>query len=176
MTTTTSDDRSIVDEARERIAEPYRAGSDHPVGSYLGVMGVYGAVTTALGVLAWRRGKVPDRIAAGDLALITAATYRLSRTLAKDPVTSPIRAPFTRFAGTSGPAELKEDVRGTGLQKSVGELVTCPFCLAQWVATGFAFGLLFAPRPTRFVASVMTAVAGADLLQFAHASAQQAAE
>jgi hypothetical protein len=28
----------------------------------------------------------------------------------------------------------------------MGELLTCPFCLGQWVATGLIFGLVLAPR------------------------------
>jgi hypothetical protein len=38
----------------------------------------------------------------------------------------PDRVPFTAYQGTSGPAELDEEVRGEGVQKAVGELVTCP--------------------------------------------------
>ncbi len=59
------------------------------------------------------------RIQLGDLALLSVATHKISRLLAKDPVTSPLRAPFTRFEGTSGPAELKEDVRGVGARRWV---------------------------------------------------------
>jgi Protein of unknown function (DUF1360) len=32
----------------------------------------------------------------------------------RNPVTSPLRAPFTRYSGTSGEAELAEEVRGRG--------------------------------------------------------------
>lgn len=52
----------------------------------------------------------------------------------------------------------------------MGALVTCPFCLALWVATGFGFGLVAAPRATRFAAAILTAVTGADVLQFAYAT------
>ena len=96
------------------------------------------------------------------------ATRKPSRLLAKDPVTSPLRAPFTRFAGTSGPAELQEKVRGRGFRRAMGALVTCPFCLAVWVATSFGFSLVVAPRATRFAASVLTAVTGAEVLHLAY--------
>lgn len=59
-----------------------------------------------------------------DVTFCAIATHKLSRLLAKDPVTSPPRVPFTRYAGASGPAELQEDVRGQGAQKTIGELVT----------------------------------------------------
>lgn len=136
-------------------------------------MAAYAGVTGALsGAVKLSGRRLPARVPWGDLALLTVATFRVSRLLSKDPVTSPLRAPFTRFEGTSGPAELKEEVRGSGFRKAVGELVTCPFCLAQWTATAFAFGLVLAPRPTRFVAAVMTAVAGSDLLQLAYNAAE----
>jgi hypothetical protein len=102
------------------------------------------------------------------------ATHRLSVLVAKDSVTSPIRAPFTRYEGVEGPSKLKESVRGEGVRHSIGELLTCPFCLSQWTATGFAIGTVFAPRATRLVATTFAAVGLADLLQFARAKAQQA--
>jgi Protein of unknown function (DUF1360) len=77
------------------------------------------------------------------------ATHKCARLLAKDPVTSPPRAPFTAFKGTSAPAELQEEPRGTGLRKAVGELIVCPFRVGQWVATGFVSGLVLRPRATR---------------------------
>jgi len=92
-------------------------------------------------------------------------------------VTSPLRAPFTRYTGTGGPAEVKEEVReGSQLRHSLGELLTCPFCLDMGVATGFAVGLVFVPKFTRLVAGVFTVLTGADFLQLAYAMAQQSAE
>jgi hypothetical protein len=76
----------------------------------------------------------------------------------------------------AGPAELQEGVRGSGIRKAVGELVSCPFCLSQWVSTGFTFGLLVAPRATRWAASIFASLALADFLQFAYAWAEQQAE
>jgi hypothetical protein len=87
-----------------------------------------------------------------------------------------LRAPFTRYAGTAGPAEVQEETRhDSQLRHSVGELLTCPFCLDMWVATAFVIGLIVAPRLTRLVAGSFTALAGADFLQLAYAKAQQSA-
>jgi hypothetical protein len=137
-------------------------------------MGVYGVAVTA-GVIALRRRNrpLPD-VRLFDIALVGLATHKVSRRVSKDSVTSPLRAPFTRFKGAGAPGELSEEVRGQGMHRAVGELITCPFCLAQWVATAFAFGLVLAPRPTRFIASVFTTVATADLLQFVYAGAEKA--
>lgn len=76
-----------------------------------------------------------------------------------------------------GYAVVMEDVRESGsLRHAVGELLSCPFCLAIWVATGFSAGFLFAPSFTRVIASALTAVAGADYLQLIYAYLHQAAE
>ena len=93
----------------------------------------------------------------------------------KNTVTSPLRPPFTRFAQPSGDTELAKEVRGE-TKHAVGELISCPFSLAHWIATTFAFGLIFAPRATRLTAARMTAVAGSDFLQLAYAWGQQKTE
>ena len=100
------------------------------------------------------------------------ATFRLARRIAKDPVTarSGRRSPVP---GPSGHAEVAEEVREHGgVKHAVGELLTCPFCLAQWVGTGFVFGYVTAPKATRLAALTMTMVAGSDVLQFAYDAIQ----
>lgn len=157
-----------LDTPRE-IKQEYAHGHDRPLGSYAAIDAVYITLLTILGTAIARRGRLPERFDARDLALAGVATHKLSRLLSKHPVTSPLRAPFTRFSGTAGPAELQEEVRGTGPRHAIGELVSCPFCLAQWVATGFVFGLAAAPRATRLVAAILATTTAADLLHFAHA-------
>ena len=140
-------------------------------------MSVYVTGVGATAVAARAAGKRPPAgISPWDLAQLSLATHRISRTVTKDPVTSPLRAPFARYEETTGPAELTEDVRGEGLRHSAGELLTCPFCIAQWVATGLTAGLVLAPRATRLVTATFSAVAISDFLQFFYAEAQQAAE
>lgn len=150
------------------------ADGERPLNAFVGLMGAYGGLVGVLGTIVLKRGAwPPPKLSAGDLALYGVATHKLARLLAKDPVTSPLRAPFVRFQGQSGEAELAEEVRGTGLQKAIGELVTCPFCLGQWVATGFTFGHVVAPRLTRIAAAVFAELTLADFLQLGFAAAQQ---
>jgi uncharacterized protein DUF1360 len=161
--------------AAARQVEANYGRADHPLGGYLAIMATYvGLVGAGTGLLA-KRGLLPERVGLGDTALLAVATHKLSRTIAKDSVASPLRAPFTKFEGPSGPGELNESVEGTGATKATGELITCPFCLDQWVATAFLAGLVLAPRVTRFVASTLAVRAGADFLQFGYAAAQHAA-
>ncbi len=165
----------------ERLARAqgssYAGDADRPLAGYAMTMTAYGAAAGGLAALAWGTGRdVPDGLTAKDVVLPALATHKLSRLLAKDPVTSPLRAPFTEYQGTQGPAELHEEVRGSGMRKTVGELVTCPFCTGVWVASGITAGLVFLPRTTRLAMGTFAALAGADLLQFAHAWLQQASE
>jgi hypothetical protein len=157
----------------QRIKRRYEGGEQRPLGGYLGLLSTYGGLVVGLATLGKARSAaLPERIGWSDLALISVATHKASRIIAKDPVTSPLRAPFTTFKEQSGEAEITEDVIGTGMQHAVGELVTCPFCLAQWVATTFVAGMVIAPRATRLMTSVFTAVAASDMLQFVYDAAQ----
>ena len=157
-----------------RQQEEYAHGEDFPLGGYATAMSVYGGGVAGLAAAVRLSGtQLPGRISPWDTAMAAVATHKLSRIIAKDPVTSPLRAPFTVFEGTSGPAELAEEVRGKGRRKTVGELVSCPFCIGMWVATGFTAGYVFAPRATRLAATALAALAGSDFLQFAYAYAEQ---
>jgi len=155
----------------------YRQGEDRPLGGYVVVMAVFTAIVAGIAGLGAARGRrLPPGIGGYDLLLVTIGTHKLSRTITKDAVTSPLRAPFTRYEQAGGPAEVMEDVRdSSSVRHAIGELITCPFCLDMWIATGFTLGLVFAPRVTRLVAATFTALTGADFLQLAYARAQQAA-
>jgi hypothetical protein len=155
----------------------YTNGEERPLTADLGAMSVYaGLVAAAATAIRVSGRELPTRIPLGDAVLLTVATFRLARRIAKDPVTAPLRAPFTTFQGASGEAEVAEVVREHGgVKHAVGELVTCPFCLAQWVGTGFVLGYVAAPRATRLAALTMTMVAGSDVLQFVYDALQNGA-
>ena len=136
--------------------------------------GVVGALVAA-GVATGRRG--PERVSPWDVALTGIATHKMARIIAKDSVTTPLRAPFTAYQDAAGDAEVKEEIREHGTWKhATGELLTCPFCLAQWIATGFVAGHVFAPHFTRLAATVFASVALSDYLQLGYAALQRAAE
>jgi hypothetical protein len=145
-------------------------GEDRPLRSYLALTAAFGAVMAgALGV-ARAAGREIDRPDALDVLLAGLATQKLSRLITKAKVTSPIRAPFTRFEEPAGHGELSEEPRGEGLRHALGELLVCPHCLAQWVAAGFGVGWIFAPRTTRFLAAMWSVQSVADLAQLAYAA------
>ncbi len=156
-------------EGHGAIASDYAPAEERPLGGYVALMGVY-SVATGAAVLAVRRaGKpLPERISVGDVVLIGVASHKISRTITKDKVTSFLRAPFTRFQAPSGQGEVDEEPRGHGLQLAIGELLVCPYCVAQWVATALTVGIIAAPRGTRAVSTVFVAHTLSDFMQAAY--------
>ncbi|MGD9482631.1 DUF1360 domain-containing protein [Streptomyces sp. TRM70308] len=153
--------------------EGYAPDAERPLGGYLAVLASFGTGAAGAALAARLTGTAPPRLSTRELVLLTVATHKLSRMVSKDAVTSPLRAPFTRFQGPSAPSEVAEEVRGSGLQHSLGELLTCPFCLAPWVASALLVLRTASPATARTVFAGLTAVAGSDFLQYAFAAAQQ---
>jgi hypothetical protein len=158
----------------QEIKQKYAHGEDKPMGSHLALVVLYNAIVGLFLLARARSGKpFPERICAADLLLTGVATHKLSRVLAKDRVTAPLRAPFTEFEGEGGPGEVEEKPRGRGMRRAIGELLVCPFCLAQWVATGILAGLAVVPRTTRFVCSIFAAVTISDFLQIFYKGSEE---
>ncbi len=145
--------------------------------SYGLLMAVYNVATISALVVAVRRQKLPERPPLLDVALIGLATQRLSRLVSKDRVTSVVRAPFTQPEGDGGPGEVEESPKASsGLRRTIGELILCPFCIAQWIATALMCSLLFFPKVTRWIAATFSAIAAADYLQLLYKAGERAAD
>jgi Protein of unknown function (DUF1360) len=142
---------------------------DKPVamGGHAFLTTIYNGSVAAFVVAQRRSGRgFPERVPAGDLALLSIGTYKLSRLIAKDRVMSFARAPFTRLQGESErPGEVSEEPRGAGVQHAIGELLVCPYCLGQWIGTAFLLTYVREPRAARTIATALAIVAGSDLLQ-----------
>jgi hypothetical protein len=173
-----ADTPSLTDGVHEALREPFAAHSDQyrPLTGYATLTAAFNGLAAAGLVAAHRTGRLPEDYRATDLALLAAATYKLSRLIAKDRVTSALRAPFTRFQSDAGFGEVEEAARGSGLRRTLGELVVCPGCLGQWVAAGFVGGFVADPRTTRTVAATFTVYAAADALQMLHAAGKAAVQ
>ncbi len=149
----------------EGIFEGYKKNADIPLTSYGVLAAVFNAVFAAFLLVVRGTGKtLPERVEARDIALLGMATHKLSLMGAEDAVTSPLRAPFTELQEKSSPKKVDEKPRGEGLRRSVGELLTCKFCLGVWLASFFTYGLVLAPRVTRLVASILAVVTVSDHL------------
>ena len=151
--------------------EGYAPASERPpLGSRLALSSGFVAAFIAFLVAGRRSGRqLPERIEARDLALLSGASFKLGRLIAKEKVTAPIRAPFTEYQGKAdAPGEVDERPRGSGPQAALGELLTCPYCLGMWVVSALTVGLVTAPRETRLVASILSALGVSDFLQVAY--------
>jgi hypothetical protein len=162
-------------ETRDR-AETQYADAPVPLRDYAGLTAAFNVAMIAGLAVAERSGRrIPERVGAGDILLVGVATHKLSRLITKDRVTSFLRAPFARYEEPAGHGELEEHARGTGMRRAVGQLITCPYCIGQWVAGGFTLGLVAAPRPTRLAAAMFAALAISDALQLAYKAADKRA-
>jgi hypothetical protein len=134
---------------------------------YAAISVAYGSLLAGLALSA--RGREPLR--RGDLLPITAATFALSKLVAKEKVESWVREPFVEETSDG------RRPKGRGLRYAVGELLSCTRCLGAWSALGLVAVNLHAPRTGRTVTSVLAASAGNDFLQggFAYLCARSAA-
>jgi hypothetical protein len=147
---------------------------ERPLAGYAGLFAIYGLGVAAFAIWAGRSGRaLPPRLGPGDLILSGIATHKASRLIGRDKVTAWIRRPFTEEEEDDIAAELSETARGRGLRRAVGELIHCPYCLGQWIATAIVAGHAVAPRATRSAVTVLSIVAISDFLQPAYRLIQE---
>jgi hypothetical protein len=171
--TTTKDNPT---DARGQDAKASSGAADpRPLAGYAKLIAAYGIGTGVLAVALRKRAGRLRRLDVMDLALYALATEHLSRLITKDSVTAVLRAPFTEFKEPAGEGEVNEEAVGHGTRHAVGELVTCPFCVAQWVATGLVAGRIAAPTLTRAVVTVSATARLSDYLQLFYAFCREKA-
>lgn len=139
---------------------------------YAVMLAFYLSSVAAITGIAIEQDRLPKRPSLLDLALLGVATHKLSRIIAKDRITGILRAPFVNYIRSCGAGEVEEEPRGHGFQRGIGNLVSCPYCMAPWSATALAFGFIFAPRVARFFAGILTSVAISDFLHQAYLKAK----
>ena len=132
--------------------------AERPYPEYAALTGAFGAALGGFLVLANRR--LPARVGFGDVVRIGLASYKIGRLVAKDEVTSWVRAPVTRDEEASEP-------KREGAARALGELVTCPYCVGVWTSAGLSGALVLFPRETRLVTTIFSAQAVADFLNAA---------
>ena len=134
-----------------------------PYGAYAGIMGTFAGGLAAAGFLARRLGRDPRGDAPLDLAVLSIATFKAARTIARDDVTSFLRNPFVEGEAGTGDEELP--VETGDVQQAIGELVTCSRCIGTWVAAGLATTQIVAPRFGRLLTWSLAAAGANDFLQ-----------
>src|SRR3954454_2598973 len=125
---------------------------------YATINAVYGVLMTAV-VLTTRERAREDPISGRELVPIAAATFALSKVIAREKIGTWMREPFVEDpAGERRP-------RGRRLQRAVGELVTCTRCVGAWSALGIVGLRLASPDSGRIVTNVLAVSAANDWLQ-----------
>jgi hypothetical protein len=125
-------------------------------------MGVFAGGLAAAGGVARKLDRNPACQTSLDLVVLSAASFKASRTIARDEVTSFLRAPFVKGEAHSGEGE--EPVEG-GLEQAIGELITCSRCAGTWAAAALAVTQILAPRFGRLLTWSLAAAGANDLLQ-----------
>ena len=133
---------------------PYRA--------YAQIMGTWAGGLTAAALVARMLGREPRDESGLDLVVLAAATFKASRTISRDEVTSFLRAPFVEGEAHGGG---EEPVETGDMQQAIGELVTCSRCVGTWVAAGLAATQIVAPRTGRLLTWSLAAAGANDFLQ-----------
>jgi hypothetical protein len=166
--------RTAHESQRQHRRRPRDLRDEMPTRNYAALVAIFnGLLATGLLARKCSQEPLPERFDPKDLALFALATQKLSRVITKDKVTAALRAPFTEVEGKGGAGELEEHGRGEGFRRAIGDLLTCPFCLGTWIASGFVYGFIFTPRVTRAIASIFAVSGVADFLQQAYIKAQE---
>ena len=133
---------------------PYRA--------YATIVGTFLAGLGAVSGLAAARDRPHFEMKPIDLALLGLATFKASRTVARDKVTSFVREPFVEGEAYDG--EDERPTHDTAMKQAIGELVTCTRCVGTWIGASLASVQILAPRTGRLLTSVLAAGAVNDFL------------
>jgi hypothetical protein len=140
---------------------------DAPRGGYAIIMAIF---LTAFGVVAASLRRNPTTLSqtppARDIALLGIATFRLSRLLTADRVTSILRRPFVEEGVGEHQLEgvVQKPKQQGGFVQAVGELVTCPWCASIWSAAFNVYLLTLFPRVGRLFLLVISSSGISQLL------------
>lgn len=147
--------------------EAKRSREHLPTRGYAGLTTIYATGTAALLGWASTTGRIPRRIPLQDIALIGVASHKAARIFSRDKVLTFVRQPLTVLEDSDAPpAEVHETERtdGSQMRRAVADLLTCPFCMSPWVATGL-FGVYLADRSLgRAMSGLLAAVSISDFL------------
>jgi Protein of unknown function (DUF1360) len=133
-----------------------------PYSTYAALVGIFSVGMATVGMLASLRGRRPEHLTPLDLAVLSAATFKASRTVAHDEVLSFLRQPFVQGEAHEGDEKPIED---GGARQALGELLTCSRCIGIWAAAGVVGLHTVAPRTGRLLTWSLAASAANDFLQ-----------
>jgi hypothetical protein len=119
----------------------------------------------ALGLL-YYQGRLPQSIPVIDLVLLGFAAARLTDVISTDEAMKWLREPFVRLEHTeiAGHDTETRVGRGLGLRRTIGELLSCPWCVGVWIAAGLTYLYFLIPHITwLFILALAVAEIGSIL-------------
>jgi hypothetical protein len=140
-----------------------RSTTPPPYHAYAPITGIFVAALALSGGIARLLGRDPREQDWLDLAALSAATFKASRTIARDDVTSFLREPFVE--GDPRDPRDEHPVQTGGMEQAIGELVTCSRCVGTWAAAGLATTQVLAPRFGRMLTWTLAGAGINDFLQ-----------
>jgi hypothetical protein len=125
-------------------------------------MATFAGGLAAAGAIAKVLDRDPREHTPLDLAILALASFKASRTIARDEVTSFLREPFVAGTAKEG---AEEPVESGDLRQAIGELVTCSRCIGTWVAAGLSGTQIIAPQFGRLLTWTLATAGANDFLQ-----------
>jgi Protein of unknown function (DUF1360) len=125
---------------------------------YAAINAVYALLLAAV-VYASRERVKHDPIRNSELPQLGAATFAVSKVVAREKIGTWVREPFVEDASQGGKP------RGRRIQRALGELVTCSRCMGAWSALGVVGLRMVSPEAGRLVTAVLATSAANDWLQ-----------
>ena len=152
------------------VAEP--RSSSPPYEAYAAIMGVFVGGLGLAGIAARLLDRNPACQSGLDLVVLSAASFKAARTLARDEVTSFVRDPFVTGDAHEG---AEDPVESGDYRQAIGELVTCSRCVGTWAAAILASTQILAPRFGRLLTWSLAAAGVNDWLQAGFAALTETA-
>jgi hypothetical protein len=123
---------------------------------YGAINAVYATLLAGLIAGAGRSGREEDRISVAELVPLGAATFALSKVIARERIGAWVREPFV-----DDPVEPHRP-RGHRVRRALGELVMCTRCVGAWSALGLVGLRVVSPQAGRTVTVVLASSAAND--------------
>jgi uncharacterized protein DUF1360 len=144
------------------VTDPRTSSTTLPYSAYAAIAGAFVGGLGIAGIAARALDRNPACQTPLDFVVLSAASFKAARTLARDEVTSFLREPFVEGEAHEGGEEPLE----TGdFRQAIGELVTCSRCGGTWAAAALATTQILAPRFGRLLTWSLAAAGANDWLQ-----------
>jgi hypothetical protein len=164
MSRATASFDEVVEEPGARPVAQSPSGR-RPYAGYAVILAAFGGALAATAGLERALGREGRPASALDLFVLCAGSFKAARALSRERVGSVIRQPFVEEESGDGAGGSHERPAGDGVQRALGELVTCTRCAGTWTAAALLTCQAIAPRFGQLLTWSLAAGAGNDFLQ-----------